>query len=167
MTSSGKARRSALALPIQTTGLMVGKAGTIIIVCPNKHKAQSNFHRMVMRASPLWELLVPVLDSRPQLLHGNLGLAAIVNSEMLVGHGIRVADLARGFHGIEEQLQSRPGYTHGDDALVLVVSGSPQKIALMRANGLWQAVLWPEKINRRGLAVGVSEDRRFGTDLWW
>ena len=50
------------------------------------------------------ELLVPVLDSRPQLLHGNPGLAAIVDGEVLIGHGIRMANLARRFDGIEEQL---------------------------------------------------------------
>src|SRR5713226_8951523 len=95
LTSSGKARRSALALPIQTAGLIIGKAGTIVILCLNEHKAQSNSHWAARfdgsfaRHRPA----KPPLLARARLLGGD-GTLAMRRSRGMLRVGLR----GSGFH---------------------------------------------------------------------
>ena len=67
----------------------------------------------------------PFLDCWPQLLQGNFWLAAVVDSEMLVGHRVRVTDVTRGFDGVEILLKFLAADTQDDDALAGVVSRAP------------------------------------------
>src|SRR5258708_8106089 len=83
----------------------------------------------------------PVLDCWPQQLQGNLRPAAVVDGEVLVGHGVGVADLARGFDGVEEAFKFLSADTQDDDALAGVVPGSPEKIPLVRPNVLAKPLL--------------------------
>src|SRR5712664_3349332 len=86
----------------------------------------------------------PVLDRWPQLLQGNLRPAAVVDCEVLVGHSVGVADLARGFDGVEEAFKFLSADAQYDDDLPGIVPAYPERIALVRADGMGKAVLRSE-----------------------
>src|SRR5258708_10396460 len=86
----------------------------------------------------------PVLEAWPQLLQGNLRLAAVVDGEVLVGHRVGVANFARRFDGVEIAFKFLPANTQHRDALGLVLPWSPETVALVMADVFWQAVLRAE-----------------------
>src|SRR5438105_2994998 len=103
---------------------------------------------------------VPFLRFWPQRFQTRVEIAAKENVEVFVAPRIRMIGAADGFHAREMFAVSSPVAAENDHAFAGVIARTPKPIALMVADRFGQAVLLAKEIDRAGLAITISEDRR-------
>src|SRR5689334_10329889 len=84
---------------------------------------------------------------------------------MLVRHGVWVRDAGDLLDAGETRLELLLAAGHDNDTLAGIATGSPEKVALMPADGGRQAVFRTEQVDGTGLPVILAEDRGFGPDV--
>src|SRR6266498_4700136 len=107
----------------------------------------------------------PALHLRPDLAQRLLEATAIENVEMLVRHGVRVIHAGDLLHIREARLEIRLPSGHDDHALTGVSTRPPEEVALMPADGRWQAVSRAEQVDGPGLPVVLAEDGGLGANF--
>src|SRR5438046_9225955 len=97
----------------------------------------------------------PLFPARPELGWRGLQSAAIEDIEMLVGHGVGVIDSANLLDYCEQSLKHCLPVVHDDHAFIRVVTRPQKVITLLSPDGVRQAVLGANYIDRTRLLINV------------
>jgi hypothetical protein len=88
-----------------------------------------------------------VLDLRPQVLEWRPGIPAGVHRQIvLVRHAVLAPNHSLLLDFTEDRLEILARNSYGDDDLAGAVSGSPNLVAVVTADGFGEPVLWAEKV---------------------